>query len=58
MVDKIVRTGVAAVHASAKQIVPDSVSVSLGTAAPAGGSGRETTDEDEAARILTALRAG
>ncbi|MGK5682944.1 copper homeostasis protein CutC [Actinoplanes sp. URMC 104] len=58
VVDKIVRTGVAAVHASAKQIVPDPVSVSLGTAAPAGGSGRETTDEDEAARILTAVRAG
>ena len=55
-VEPIMRTGVPAVHASAKRLVPDEVSVSLGTAAPAGGSGRETTDEDEAARILAAVR--
>ncbi|MGX6600967.1 copper homeostasis protein CutC [Micromonosporaceae bacterium Da 78-11] len=53
----IVRTGVPAVHASAKRTVPDAVGVDLGTAAPAGGTGRESTDEDEAARIIAALRA-
>ena len=52
----ILRTGVPAIHASAKRTVADAVSVSLGTAAPAGGSGRETTDEDEAAEILAAVR--
>jgi copper homeostasis protein len=53
----IVRTGVDAVHASAKGVVADQVGVSLGTAAPAGESGRETTDEDEAVRVIAALRA-
>ena len=56
LVDKVVRTGVDAVHASAKRVVPDPVGVSLGTASPAGG-GRETTDEHEAARLMAALRA-
>ena len=55
-VPAILRTGVPAVHASAKRIVPEAVGVSLGTAAPADGSGRETTDEDEAARILAMVR--
>ena len=56
MIEKIIRTGVPAVHASAKRTVADAVSVSLGTAAPADGTGRETTDEDEAVRIIAALR--
>lgn len=56
-VEKIVRTGVPAVHASAKRTVPSTVGVTLGTAARAGESGFETTDEDEAARIIAALRA-
>jgi copper homeostasis protein len=57
VIGEIVRTGVPAVHASAKRTVPDSVGVALGTAAPAGGIGRETTDEAEAARIMAALAA-
>ena len=56
MVEAIMRTGVPAVHASAKRTVPDEVGVTLGTAAPAGGNGRETTDEPEAARLLAAVR--
>jgi copper homeostasis protein len=55
VIEKIVHTGVPAVHASAKRTIPDPVGVGLGTAAPAGDAGRETTDEDEARRILTAL---
>jgi copper homeostasis protein len=57
IVDAIVRTGVPAVHASAKHTIPDSVEVALGAAAPAGGTGRETTDEQEVGRYLKALRA-
>jgi copper homeostasis protein len=53
----IVRTGVDAIHASAKGIVAEAVGVSLGTAAPAGESGRETTDADEVGRVKAALRA-
>ena len=56
-VEKIVRTGVPAIHASAKRTVPSTVGVTLGTAARAGENGFETTDEAEAARFLTALRA-
>jgi copper homeostasis protein len=56
-VEKIVRTGVPAIHASAKRTVPSTVGVTLGTAARAGESGFETTDEEEAARIIAALRA-
>ncbi|BBH70765.1 copper homeostasis protein CutC [Actinoplanes sp. OR16] len=52
----ILRTGVAAVHASAKHGIPDTVTVGLGTAAPAGATTRETTDEQQVRRILTALR--
>ncbi|WP_433832891.1 copper homeostasis protein CutC [Actinoplanes sp. CA-015351] len=52
----LMRTGVPAVHASAKRTVADTVGVGLGTAAPAGGSGRETTDEAQVAAILAALR--
>jgi len=52
---KIVATGVPAVHASAKRVVPHAAGVPLGTADSAG---RETTDEAEAARLLEALRAG
>ncbi|MEV6846425.1 copper homeostasis protein CutC [Actinoplanes sp. NPDC051411] len=56
-VEKIVRTGVPAIHASAKRTVPSAVGVTLGTAARAGESGFETTDEAAAARIIAALRA-
>jgi copper homeostasis protein len=56
VVDELVRTGVDAVHASAKRTVPDGLGVALGTAAPAGPGVRETTDEHEAARIIEALR--
>jgi copper homeostasis protein len=56
-VEKIVRTGVPAIHASAKRAVPETVGVTLGTAARAGESSFETTDEAEAARIIAALRA-
>ncbi|MCA2218116.1 copper homeostasis protein CutC [Jidongwangia harbinensis] len=56
LVGDLVRTGVAAIHASAKRTVPDPVAVELGTAAGAGVTGRETTDEAEAERILAALR--
>lgn len=56
-VEKIVRTGVPAIHASAKHIVPSAVGVTLGTAALAGDSGFETTDEAEATRFIAALRA-
>jgi copper homeostasis protein len=56
-VEKIVRTGVPAIHASAKRTVPSTVGVTLGTAARAGENGFETTDEAEAARFVTALRA-
>ncbi|WP_433380503.1 copper homeostasis protein CutC [Actinoplanes sp. CA-142083] len=50
LVEKIVRTGADAIHASAKHTVPD----------PGGLDGertRETTDEEEALRIIAALRA-
>ncbi|MCY1143176.1 copper homeostasis protein CutC [Actinoplanes sp. Pm04-4] len=53
VVEKIVATGVPSVHASAKRVVRDAVGVALGTA---DSSGRETTDEDEAARIIEVLR--
>jgi copper homeostasis protein len=56
-VEKIVRTGVPAIHASAKRAVPETVGVTLGTAARAGESSFETTDEAAAARIIAALRA-
>jgi copper homeostasis protein len=55
-IEKIVRTGVPAVHASAKRAVAETVGVTLGTAARAGETHFETTDEDEAARIMAALR--
>lgn len=55
-VEKIVRTGVPAIHASAKRTVPSTVGVTLGTAARAGESGFETTDENEAAQVIAALR--
>jgi copper homeostasis protein len=51
VVEKIVATGVPAVHASAKRVVLDP-GVSLGTA---DGAGRETTDEAEALRMIEAL---
>jgi copper homeostasis protein len=56
LVGPLVRAGVDAVHASAKRVVADTAGVRLGSAAPVGESGRETTDEDEAVRILDALR--
>jgi copper homeostasis protein len=52
VVAAIVRTGVPALHASAKRTIPGSSSVSLGTA----DDGRETTDEAEAARLMAELR--
>ncbi|WP_255689281.1 copper homeostasis protein CutC [Actinoplanes sp. DH11] len=52
----VLRTGVRAVHASAKHTVRDTATVGLGTAAPAGAGGRETTDEAQVARFLAALR--
>lgn len=55
LVEKIARTGVAAIHASAKHVVPETVGVGLGSAAPAGGAGRETTDEDGARRLRDAV---
>jgi len=56
-VEKILRTGVPAVHASAKRAVAEAAGITLGTAARAGETFFETTDEDEAARIIAALRA-
>lgn len=56
-VEKIVRTGVPAIHASAKRAVPETAGITLGTAARAGETHFETTDEDEAARVIAALRA-
>lgn len=53
----IAATGVDAVHASAKGVVSDAVAVALGTGAPAGEGGYETTDADTAIRIRDALRA-
>ncbi len=58
LVGPLLRTGVDAVHASAKRVVAETSGVTLGSAAPVGGSGRETTDEREAARIFAELRAG
>ncbi|GIM90881.1 copper homeostasis protein CutC [Paractinoplanes toevensis] len=52
----LVRAGVAAVHASGKGFVADTVGVTLGSAALGGQSGRETTDEVEVGRLLAALR--
>lgn len=56
IIPALLRTGVPAVHASAKHTVPDTATVALGTAAPPGTPTRETTDESQATRILTALR--
>ncbi|MET0418678.1 MAG: copper homeostasis protein CutC [Actinoplanes sp.] len=56
LIGPLVRTGVDAIHASAKRTVADTAGVRLGSAAPVGESGWETTDEQEAARIITALR--
>jgi len=56
LVDAIVRTGVDAIHASAKHTVSDPVGITLGSSAPAGDHGRETTDERQAAQIMAALR--
>ncbi|GAA0522557.1 copper homeostasis protein CutC [Paractinoplanes deccanensis] len=58
LIPALLRTGVPAVHASAKRIVPEELTVGLGTSSPAGAGGRETTDFDVAARILAAVRAG
>jgi copper homeostasis protein len=55
-IEKIVRTGVPAVHASAKRAVAEPGGITLGTAARAGETYFETTDEAEAARIMAALR--
>ncbi|GAB3274728.1 hypothetical protein GCM10027426_11370 [Microbacterium lacusdiani] len=53
---EIVATGVDGIHASAKGIVSDAVAVSLGTGAPAGEGGYETTDEATAMRLREILR--
>ncbi|KQZ11952.1 hypothetical protein ASD19_01460 [Microbacterium sp. Root53] len=57
-VAEIVATGVDGIHASAKGIVivSDAVAVSLGTGAPAGEGGYETTDEATAMRLREILR--
>ncbi|GIF03824.1 copper homeostasis protein CutC [Actinoplanes siamensis] len=55
LVGALVRTGVPAIHASAKRAVTETVDLTLGTAAPPDAA-RETTDEQEASRILAALR--
>ncbi len=51
-VHRVLATGVDAVHASAKRVIPDPVSIGLGSMSPAGTGGRETTDPD----IVRALR--
>jgi len=56
LVGQIVRAGVDAIHASAKQTISDPVGIALGSSAPAGDHGRETTDERQAAQIMAALR--
>ncbi|SNY71211.1 copper homeostasis protein CutC [Paractinoplanes atraurantiacus] len=56
LVPALLRTGVHAVHASAKRLIPDGLTVGLGTSSPAGPGGRETTDEVTAAAILAAIR--
>lgn len=53
LIDKIVRTGVPAVHASAKRTVAETMAIGLGSAT---GTGRETTDEDAVRQILSELR--
>ena len=55
LVEAVVRTGVDAVHASAKRVVADATGVVPGTES-SGGTGRETTDGAEVRRILAALR--
>jgi len=56
LVDEIVGIGVDAIHASAKHTVADPVGVALGSSAPAGDHGRETTDERQVAHIMAELR--
>ncbi|GAA0585182.1 copper homeostasis protein CutC [Paractinoplanes ferrugineus] len=56
MVRDLLAAGVAAVHASGKGIVAEKTQVTLGSAAPGGESGRETTDEREVEQLLAALR--
>ncbi|GAA2626007.1 copper homeostasis protein CutC [Paractinoplanes durhamensis] len=56
VVGDLVRAGVAAVHASGKGTVADTVGVTLGSAAQGGQAGRETTDEVQVGRLLAALR--
>lgn len=51
-VQRVLATGVDAVHASAKCVVPDAVAVGLGSLSPAGAGGREATDP----RVVAALR--
>ncbi|WP_045747740.1 copper homeostasis protein CutC [Actinoplanes rectilineatus] len=56
LIPALVSTGVPAVHASAKTVVRDSGALTLGSAAQGPESGRETTDERTALRIIEALR--
>ncbi|XVU21491.1 copper homeostasis protein CutC [Actinoplanes sp. CA-054009] len=56
LIPALLRTGVPAIHASAKRVVPDDLTVGLGTSSPAGAGGRETTDEVTAAAMLAAIR--
>jgi copper homeostasis protein len=51
-VRRVLATGVDAVHASAKRVVPDALSVGLGSLSPAGAGGREATDPG----VVRALR--
>ncbi|MFG1606738.1 copper homeostasis protein CutC [Actinoplanes sp. NPDC049265] len=55
LVEALIEAGVDAVHASAKRTVADATGLPLGSAAD-GRATRETTDEAEVTRILTALR--
>jgi len=55
-IEKILRTGVPAIHASAKRAVAETAGVTLGTAARAGETYFETTDEGAVARTMAALR--
>ncbi|GAA1647063.1 copper homeostasis protein CutC [Actinoplanes couchii] len=56
LIPALLATGVPAVHASAKTVVPDSGTLTLGSAATGPDAGRETTDERTALRLIEALR--
>ncbi|MEU8820892.1 copper homeostasis protein CutC [Actinoplanes sp. NPDC048796] len=57
LIPALLRTGVPAIHASAKCLIPDDLTIGLGTSSPAGPGGRETTDLGLATALLAAIRA-